>query len=117
MSTKTYADLKAEFRKVPGSEEHMQKLSVILAKEIIRRRKELNMTQTQVVELAQKHGHSFTQATLSRVEAGTENIEIATYQKIFEALGGLISLRTQYSERPKSSELKTQDQILEPVTV
>lgn len=117
MAKKTYTDLQAKLHKVPGTTEHMQKLSVILAREIVRRRKELNMTQTQVVELAQQHGHSFTQATLSRVEGGTENIEIETYQKIFEALGGLISVQTEYSERPKSTELKNQDKIRELTTV
>lgn len=117
MAKKTYADLRSKLYKVPGTTEHMQKLSVILATEIVRRRKELNMTQTQVVELAQQHGHTFTQATLSRVEAGTENIEIETYHKIFDALGGLISLQPQYSERPKSNELDTQDKVLELTTV
>ena len=106
MAKKTFAELEQKLLEVPGAAEHMQKVSVILAEEIYRRRKELNLTQSQVIELAKSKGYTFTQATLSRAESGVENIEMATYNKIFDTLGGVVSLHPTYQERPKSPKLK-----------
>lgn len=107
MTKKTYQDLKKRLYEVPGTREHMNKFSVLMAREILKRRKELGLTQVQVIERIKEQGHLITQATLSRVECGDDNIQATTYDKVLHALGDLEAVVPHYSERPKSRELVT----------
>ncbi|SFA57081.1 Helix-turn-helix [Parageobacillus thermantarcticus] len=66
----------------PDLHEQFYGLGAILAQIIFRKRMEKNMTQQ---ELAQKAGVGV--KTISRVEGGSGNIEIKTYEKLFQALG------------------------------
>lgn len=89
---------------VPGVTEHMESLEVIMAKKILKRRLDLGLTQSQVVERVYKQGASITQATVSKVECGDKTISTDTYNKIFTALGGITNLDIQFGELPKSSK-------------
>lgn len=91
-------------RQVPKVNEHLDKISVIMGKKILKRRLELGLTQKEVVTIIKNHGDTITQATLSKVESGADNIKSETYDKIFWALGGLEDLNPVFKETPKSKD-------------
>lgn len=89
MAKKKFNDMMDKLKSVPGTVEHLNSYSVLMGKKILRRRYELGLTQGEVVQLIQDNGEKITQATLSKAESGDGNIGSDTYDKIFNALGGL----------------------------
>ena len=81
-----HESLMAELRKVPGVKEHLSSFSVVIGKQILKRRIGMKLTQQALVEFANEKGISFTQSALSKAETG-QNVESETYNKIFKALG------------------------------
>ncbi|MFC9601721.1 helix-turn-helix domain-containing protein [Peribacillus butanolivorans] len=106
--SKQYEKLTELLDQVPGVVEHMTSMEVIMAEKILKRRIDLGLTQSQVVEIVNAQGEKITQATISKVECGDGTVTTDTYNKIFYALG-IIDLNFEYGELPKSSQ-----RILEP---
>lgn len=104
MTNKNFNDVMEMLRQVPKVNEHLNKLSVIMGKKILKRRLELGLTQKEVVNIIKNHGDTITQATLSKVESGADNIKSETYDKIFLALGGLEDLTPTFKENPKTKD-------------
>ena len=104
MVNKNYNDVMGVLKQVPKVNEHLNKISVIMGKKILKRRLELGMTQKEVVSIIKNHGDTITQATLSKVESGVDNIKSETYDKVFWALGGLEDLTPTFRENPKSKD-------------
>jgi len=102
MAKYTHEDVMALLNSVPGVTEHLQKPSVIMAKQIAKRRIELGLTQTKLVELAKERGITLTQATISKAESGHEGTTQGTLDKIVLTLGGLNDMRLNFKESPKS---------------
>lgn len=105
MANKNYNDVMGILRQVPKVNEHLNKISVIMGKKILKRRLELGLTQTEVVNMIKDHGDNLTQATLSKIESGADNIKSETYDKVFWALGGLEDLTPTFKGNPKSKDL------------
>lgn len=105
MAEETYETLMAKLYEVPGTREYMNKFSVLMATQILKLRKESGLTQIALIERIKEQGNNITQATLSRVECGEENITAETYDKILQALGHLEDVTPEFSDRPKSREL------------
>ncbi|KAA0958136.1 helix-turn-helix domain-containing protein [Planococcus kocurii] len=105
MANKNYNDVMGILRQVPKVNEHLNKISVIMGKKILKRRLELGLTQKEVVSMIKDHGDTFTQATLSKIESGADNIKSETYDKVFVALGGLEDLTPKFKENPKGKDL------------
>lgn len=105
MTNKNYQDVMAILKQVPKVNEHLNKISVIMGKKILKRRLELGLTQKEVVSIIKDNGDTITQATLSKMESGTENIKSETYDKVFLALGGLEDLTPTFKENPKGKDL------------
>lgn len=102
---KNHEDLKKLLNQVPGVKEHLTKPSIIKGKEILKRRLELGLTQTDLIKVAGKRGIILTQSTVSKAEGGHEGITNGTFDKIVEALGGIEDLKLQFKESPKSKRL------------
>jgi predicted transcriptional regulator len=102
MAKFTHEDVMALLKSVPGVSEHLEKPSVKMAREIAKRRIELGLTQTKLVELAKQRGIVLTQATVSKVEAGHEGVTQGTIDKVVMALGGLEDMQVNFKEYPKS---------------
>lgn len=101
MAKYSHEDVMALLKSVPGVTEHLNKPSVIMAKKIAKRRIELGLTQTKLVEIAKEKGINLTQATVSKVEAGHEGITQGTLDKVVLALGGLEDMQVDFKEYPK----------------
>lgn len=99
---KKHKDLMSLLDQVPGVKEHMNSFEVQMGKKILQRRIELGLTQSQLVDLIIENGERVTQATISKVECGDASVGSDTYNKIFNALGGLENLEIQFGEYPKS---------------
>jgi transcriptional regulator with XRE-family HTH domain len=64
----------------------------------LKRRIELNLTQQEVVALSKKHEKSITQAQLSKIEIGDENVTLQTYEKALYVLG-LSGVKLEFSDK------------------
>lgn len=100
MANEDFNKMMDSMLEVPGAKEHLETFSIVMAENILTRRKELNLTQTQLVDLLKHQGDSITQTTLSRIESGDENIKASTYNKVFKALGGIKSIDVRFKKRP-----------------
>lgn len=100
---KQHEDLMRLLDEVPGVSEHMQSFEVQMGEKILKRRIELGLTQTQVVEIIRHQGDRITQATISKVECGDAAVGTDTYNKIMKALGGITNINIEFGELPKSS--------------
>lgn len=87
---------------VPGVKEHMNSFEVIMGEKILKRRLELGLTQSDLVELIKISGKKITQATISKVESGDSTIGTDTYNKILDALGGISEVKIEFGEFTKS---------------
>ncbi|MUV38660.1 hypothetical protein JNUCC1_02514 [Lentibacillus sp. JNUCC-1] len=105
MSKKSYEDLMATLKTAPGVSEHLNKHSVIMGKKILKRRLQLGLTQKEVIEAIRSNNAKITQATLSKVECGDDNITSKTYDKIFNVLGGLEDIEPKFTRDPKKNEI------------
>lgn len=103
MAKFTHEDVMELLKSVPGVTEHLNKPSVIMGKNIAKRRIELGLTQTKLVELAKQQGVILTQSTVSKAEAGHEGTTQGTIDKIVLTLGGLEDMELNFKEYPKSS--------------
>jgi predicted transcriptional regulator len=92
----THEDLKKLLNQVPGVKEHLTKPSIIKGKEILKRRHELGLTQSDLIREARKMGIILTQSTVSKAESGHEGITNGTFDRIVEALGGIEDLILQF---------------------
>lgn len=86
MSVERFESMMKDLYEIPKVQEHMNKLPVQLAEQISTRRIRKGLTQANVVDLVRKNGGSLTQAQLSRIETGNENVSIQTYQKVLDVL-------------------------------
>lgn len=103
--SKNHEDLKQILNQVPGVKEHLAKPSIFKGKQILKRRIELGLTQTDLIDKARKNGIILTQSTLSKAESGHEGITNGTFDKIVESLGGIDDLKMQFKESSKRDEL------------
>jgi transcriptional regulator with XRE-family HTH domain len=102
MAKYTHDDVMSILKSVPGVTEHLNKPSVIMGKQIAKRRIEMGLTQTKLVEVAREKGITLTQATVSKAEAGHEGVTQGTLNKIVITLGELEDLQLNFKEHPKS---------------
>jgi predicted transcriptional regulator len=102
---KNHEDLKKLLNQVPGVKEHLTKPSIIKGKEILKRRIELGLTQSDLIREAREIGIILTQSTVSKAESGHEGITNGTFDKIVEALGGIEDLTLQFKESPNGRKL------------
>lgn len=89
---------------VPGVKEHMNSFEVLMGEKILKRRLELGLTQSELVELIRINGQKITQSTISKVECGDATIGTNTYNKVLDALGGLSEVKIEFGEFPKSNK-------------
>lgn len=75
------------FKTVPGVKEYLESFQVQVGKQILQRRIEMGLTQQQIVEKCREKGFNITQSMLSKMETGSKNIEINTYQNVLNAIG------------------------------
>lgn len=101
MAKYTHEDVMELLKTVPGVSEHLDTPSVILAKKIAKRRIDLGLTQTKLVENARNKGIILTQAAVSKVEAGYEGVTQGTVDKVVLALGGIEDMQLTFKEYPK----------------
>ncbi|SOC21517.1 hypothetical protein SAMN05880501_1134 [Ureibacillus xyleni] len=101
---KQHEELMALLDEVPGVKEHMASFEVNMGEAILKRRLEAGLTQAQVVAIVNSEGEKITQATISKVECGDKTIGSDTYNKIFNALGGIKDINIEFGELPKSSK-------------
>lgn len=99
---KKHDDLMKLLHQVPGVKEHMERFEMKMGIEVFRRRVELGLTQAELVEMINQNGEKITQATISKVERGEINVSSDTYNKIFNALGGIDDVDFSFSDCPKS---------------
>lgn len=102
MAKQTHEDVMALLKRVPGVTDHLQKPSVLLARQIAKRRIQIGLTQAKLVEQAREKGIILTQSTVSKVEAGHEGVTQGTIDKVVLALGGLDDMQMNFKEHPKS---------------
>lgn len=98
MTKHTQKDVMKRLKSLPEVQEHLNKLPVQLGKQILKRRIELNLTQQEVVALSKKHKKSITQAQLSKIEIGDENVTLQTYEKALYVLG-LSDVKLEFSDK------------------
>lgn len=96
-------------KSVPGVTEHLESLQVQLGKEILKRRMELGWTQKKLVEKCNSTGISLTQPMLSKMESGLKNIEVKTYQKVFDILGGIQDINIKFGSASSDLQKKSQN--------
>ncbi|WP_176543275.1 helix-turn-helix domain-containing protein [Bacillus toyonensis] len=101
---KKHTDLMDLLNQVPGVKEHMNSMGVRMGGKILKRRLELELTQSDLVKMINDNGDKITQATISKVERGEGTIGSDTYDKIFKVLGGLESIEIEFGKYPKSTE-------------
>lgn len=102
MSSDSFNEMMQELKSVPGAAQHINSFPVIMGKKILQRRKELNLTQQELIELIKAKNENITQSTLSRAESGDKNIKASTYDKIFQALGGVSDMDFIYQSLQKN---------------
>jgi predicted transcriptional regulator len=102
MAKFTHNDVMNLLKSVPGVNEHLEKPSVKIAREITKRRIELGLTQSKLVEIAKQRGIVLTQATVSKVESGYEGVTHGPIDKVVMALGGIEDIQVNFKEYPKS---------------
>lgn len=98
---KQHDDLMKLLDEVPGVTEHMQSFEVQMGEKILKRRIELGLTQTQVVDIIREQGDRITQATISKVESGDATVGTDTYNKILKALCGLTKIDIEFGVTQK----------------
>lgn len=98
---KEHEDLMRLLDHVPGVEEHMKSFQVQMGEQILERRLQAGLTQTQVVRVVHHQGEPITQATISKVECGDTTVSSETYSKVLKALGGISNLSIEFGELPK----------------
>lgn len=104
---KDFNEVMALLKTVPGVTEHLESIQVKLGKEILKRRLELGLTQSIIVDyLRNQHGFPITQPMLSKMESGVKNIESQTYQKVFDALGGIADMNIKFGPIPEELQKK-----------
>ncbi|HEU4963169.1 MAG TPA: helix-turn-helix transcriptional regulator [Bacilli bacterium] len=91
-----HEELKKLLHSVPGVKEHLESFSVRVGKIILKRRLDLGLTQQQLVDRINSQGEAITQATISKIESGHSGAKSSTYDKIFQALGGLNKLVARF---------------------
>lgn len=101
---------------VKGVKEHLDSIQVRLGKEILKRRLELGWTQEDVVVHCRELGEPITQSTLSKMESGAKNIKGETYQKVFDALGGIKGLNIEFGELPQLEKKSTRKRALATIS-
>lgn len=89
MSKKTYEELREKLASVPGAREFMARDRIGLAKQVLRLRKELNMTQGDVLDVLELRGWSMTYERLSEIEFAEESVELLEYDELINLLEGL----------------------------
>lgn len=107
MTKKTFSDLMDTLMTVPGVKEHINSLPVQLGIEVHKQRIKLNLTQNQVIKLADKKGLQLTQAQLSRVENGDTGTSIDVYKRALNVLGGSLKVDVDFDHPPTEKELQT----------
>ncbi|WP_035301092.1 helix-turn-helix domain-containing protein [Brevibacillus thermoruber] len=74
--------LKSSAREIPGVREYLQSFPAIIADLVMSRRIQMGLSQEQLAELAET-----TQATISRIESGDEDVELGVLTDVFKVLG------------------------------
>lgn len=105
MTMNDHQEVMNMLEQVPGVKEYLASPSIAKGKAILKRRFDLGLTQTELVNLARDKGIIFNQATLSKAESGHEGITNGTFDKIVEALGGMEDIHIKFKELPKRREL------------
>lgn len=85
------------FKTVPGVEEHLNSFQFQVGKQILKRRIELGLTQQQIVELCRENGVNITQSMLSKMETGSKNVEMNTYENLLRVIG-FIDVKFQFTD-------------------
>lgn len=104
MAKQTHRDVMNNLKSLTKVREHLNKLPVQLGKQILKQRIELGLTQKQVVILSRRHNRPITQAQLSKIEIGDENVTLHTYEKVLEALGAT-NVNIDFDNAPTEKEL------------
>lgn len=105
MANKTFTDLMDTLMDVPEVEEHINSLPVQLGLKVLKQRMELNLTQSQVIQLAKNKGIQLTQAQLSRIENGDTSTSIDVYKRALNVLGGSMKVNIEFDHPPTEREL------------
>lgn len=107
MTKKSYDDVMDMLHDVPGVSEHLNKFSVLMAEQIVKRRYELGLTQNEVVEIIKNNGEKITQASLSKIESGDDNIKADSYDKVLRALGGIEDITPYFKKSRQDKTITT----------
>lgn len=92
---------------VPEVKQHIDSLPVQLGLEVLKKRIELDLTQTQVIKLAGIRKVPLTQAQLSRIENGDTEISVDKYLDALHVLGGHLKPEIEFDNPPTKQELQT----------
>lgn len=107
MTKKSYDDVMDILYDVLGVTEHLNKFSVLMVEQIVKRCYELGLTQNEVVEIIKNNGEKITQASLSKIESGDDNIKADSYDKVLRALGGLEDITPHFKKYQKDKTVTT----------
>ncbi|MBA4535536.1 helix-turn-helix domain-containing protein [Brevibacillus halotolerans] len=92
------------FKKVPGVKEYLESFQVQVGKQILKRRIELGLTQQQIVDKCRERGFNITQSMLSKMETGSKNIEINTYESVLSVIG-FLGVKFEFTDLPDQKKM------------
>lgn len=107
MTDKTFTDLMDKLMEVPEVKQHINSLPVQLGLKVLKKRIEMDLTQKQVVRLAEVRKIPLTQAQLSKIENGDTEISIDKYLDALHVLGGRLIPDVEFDNPPTEKELQT----------
>lgn len=83
---KDFNDSMSHLDRVPEVKEHSNKFEVRLATKIIKRRLDLQWTQSRLIEVCKLQGFTVTQTELGKIESGMNDIDSKVYLQVYNIL-------------------------------